>query len=40
MRFLQGIMTEQSVHALQGLAFFFLVYFYVLVRLYQLRRMD
>jgi hypothetical protein len=40
MRFGQGVMGEHSVYALQGLAFFFLVYFYVLVRLYQLRRMD
>jgi hypothetical protein len=39
-RFAQGVMGEHSVHALQGLAFFFVVFFYVLVRLYQLRRMD
>ena len=39
-RFVQGIMGEHSVHALQGLALFFVVFFYVLVRLYQLRRID
>jgi len=39
-RFVQGLMTEQSVHAVEGLAFFLLVFFYVLVRLYQLRRTD
>jgi hypothetical protein len=39
-RFLQGLMTEHSLHALEGLAFFLLVFFYVLVRLYQLRRTD
>jgi len=33
-------MTEQSPHAVEGLAAFFLVFFYVLVRLYQLRRLD
>jgi len=39
-RFLQGLMAEQSSQALQGLLFFLAVFFYVLVRLYQLRRMD
>ena len=39
-RFAQGVMGEHSVYALQGLAFFFLVFLYVLVRLYQLRRID
>src|SRR5262245_7388244 len=39
-RFVQGLMTEQPVHAVEGLAFFLLVFFYVLVRLYQLRRTD
>jgi len=38
--FVQGLMTEQSPHAVEGLAAFFLVFFYVLVRLYQLRRLD
>jgi hypothetical protein len=40
MRFVQGLMTEQPLHVVEGLAFFLLVFFYVLVRLYQLRRMD
>jgi hypothetical protein len=40
MRFVQGLMTEQSLHVVEGLAFFLLVFFYVLVRLYQLRRID
>jgi len=39
-RFVQGVMGAHSVEALQGLAFFFVVFFYVLVRLYQLRRLD
>ena len=39
-RFVQGLMTEQSLHAVEGLAFFLLLFFYVLVRLYQLRRID
>jgi hypothetical protein len=39
-RFVQGIMGDHPVYALQGLAFFFVVFFYVLVRLYQLRRID
>jgi hypothetical protein len=39
-RFVQGVMVDHSVYALQGLAFFFVVFFYVLVRLYQLRRID
>jgi hypothetical protein len=39
-RFLQGLMAEQSSEVLQGLLFFLAVFFYVLVRLYQLRRMD
>jgi hypothetical protein len=39
-RFGQGLMTGQSLHALEGLAFFLLIFFYVLVRLYQLRRID
>jgi hypothetical protein len=39
-RFVQGLMAEQSMHALQGLLVFFAVFFYVLIRLYQLRRMD
>jgi hypothetical protein len=38
--FVRGLMTEQPLHAVQGLAVFFLVFFYVLVRLYQLRRRD
>jgi len=38
--FVHGLMTEQPLHAVQGLAGFFLVFFYVLVRLYQLRRRD
>jgi len=33
-------MGDHSDYALQGLAFFFVVFFYVLVRLYQLRRID
>jgi hypothetical protein len=40
MRFVQGLMTEQPLHVVEGLAFFLLVFFYVLVRLYQLRRID
>jgi hypothetical protein len=39
-RFVQGVMGDHSDYALQGLAFFFVVFFYVLVRLYQLRRID
>ena len=39
-RFVQGLMTEHPIDTLQGLLFFLAVYFYVLVRLYQLRRMD
>jgi hypothetical protein len=39
-RLVQGLMTAQPVHAVEGLAFFLLVFFYVLVRLYQLRRTD
>jgi hypothetical protein len=39
-RFVQGVMGAHSDYALQGLAFFFVVFFYVLVRLYQLRRID
>jgi hypothetical protein len=39
-RFVQGVMVDNSDYALQGLAFFFVVFFYVLVRLYQLRRID
>jgi hypothetical protein len=39
-RFVQGVMGEHSDYALQGLAFFFVVFLYVLVRLYQLRRVD
>jgi hypothetical protein len=39
-RFVQGMMGAHSVEAMQGLAFFFVVFFYVLVRLYQLRRLD
>jgi hypothetical protein len=33
-------MTQQSSHAVEGLGYFFVVFFYVLVRLYQLRRKD
>jgi hypothetical protein len=36
----QGLMTQQSSHAVEGLGYFFVVFFYVLVRLYQLRRKD
>ena len=39
-RFVAGLMTEHYLDALQGLAFFFVVFFYTLVRLYQLRRVD
>jgi len=39
-RFVQGVMGAHSDYALQGLAFFFVVFLYVLVRLYQLRRID
>ena len=39
-RFVQGLMAEQSSQALQGLLFYLVVFFYVLVRLYQLRRMH
>jgi hypothetical protein len=39
-RFVSGLMTEHYLEALQGLAFFFVVFFYTLVRLYQLRRVD
>jgi hypothetical protein len=39
-RFVQGMMAEQSVAALEGLIVFFIVYLYTLVRLYQLRRPD
>jgi len=40
MRCVQGLMAEHSAAVLQGLLFFLAVYFYVLVRLYQLRRID
>jgi len=39
-RFVQGLMAEQSSQALQGLFLYLVVFFYVLVRLYQLRRLD
>ena len=39
-RFVQGMMAEQSVAAIEGLIVFFIVYLYTLVRLYQLRRLD
>ena len=39
-RFVQGLMVEHPGAALQGLIFFLAVFVYVLVRLYQLRRID
>ena len=39
-RFVQGMMAEQSLAAIEGLIVFFVVYFYTLFRLYQLRRID
>ena len=39
-RFVAGLVTQQPSDALQGLAFFLMVFFYTLVRLYQLRRVD
>jgi hypothetical protein len=39
-RFGIGLVTDQPVEAAQGLAFFLIVYFYTLVRLYQSSRVD
>ena len=38
-RFVAGLMTEHYLYALQGLVYFFVVFFYTLVRLYQLSRL-
>ena len=39
-RFVSGLVTQQPFDALQGLAFFFVVVLYTLVRLYQLSQLD
>jgi hypothetical protein len=39
-RFGRGLLTQQPFEALQGLVFYFLVVFYVLVRLSQVSRTD
>lgn len=39
-RFGIGLVTDNPVEAAEGLAFFLIVYFYTLVRLYQLSRID
>ena len=39
-RFVAGLATQQPVDALQGLAFFFVVVLYTLVRIYQLSQID
>lgn len=39
-RFGLGLVTQQPFDALQGLAFFFLVFFYTLFRMYQLSQID
>ncbi len=39
-RFGVGLVTQQPFDALQGLAFFFLVFFYTLFRIYQLGQID
>jgi hypothetical protein len=39
-RFVTGLLTDNAFETLQGLGFFLVVFFYTLVRLYQLRRID